>query len=158
MCDWTKFKEDRDHFKNLGDANIIIPPFSLLAIDDDPEKELLRAKNYTEMKCPNKSPHEKKLPPKIKPNKIKIGYFSADFVNHATMHLMKKLFKIHNNSEFEIHAFSYDMYGEDDTKKDFKKEVKISRELLGGTARSSRAVFQNPMTRGSFIHTAGNGP
>ena len=123
LCDWTKFKEDSDHFKNLGDANIIIPPFSLLAMDDDPEKELLRAKNYTEMKCPNKSPHEKKLPPKIKPNKIKIGYFSADFVNHATMHLMKKLFKIHNNSEFVIHAFSYDMYGEDDTKKDFKKEV-----------------------------------
>ena len=95
---------------------IIIPPFSLLAMDDDPEKELL-SKNYTEMKCPNKS--RMKNSSKIKPNKIKIGYFSADFVNHATMQM--KTFKIHNNSEFEIHAFSYDMYGEDDTKKDFKR-------------------------------------
>ena len=129
LCDWSRFEEDTSHFKDLGDTNILIPPFSLLALDDDPEKELLRAKNYTEMKCPNKSPHEKKSPPQNKPKKIKIGYFSADFVNHATMHLMKKLFKIHDKSEFEIHAFSYDMYGEDNTKKDLKKEVDFFHDV-----------------------------
>ena len=96
----------------------------MLALDDDPEKELLRAQNYTEMRCPNKSAHKKVIPPKTRPAKIKVGYFSADFVNHATMHLMKKaFFKVHNKEKFEIHAFSYDMYNEDDTKTDLKKSV-----------------------------------
>jgi len=123
LCDWSKFDEDKNHFRNLGDSNFVIPPFALLALDDNPEKQLLRAKNYTELRCPNKRPHEKKSPPKQKPEKIKIGYFSADFVNHATMHLMRKLFSVHDRSRFEIHAFSYDMYGEDNTKKHLKKEV-----------------------------------
>ena len=123
LCDWSKFEEDQTHFRNLGDSNFIIPPFALLALDDNPDKQLLRATNYTEMRCPNKRPHEKKSPPKLKPEKIKIGYFSADFVNHATMHLMKKLFSVHDKNLFEIHAFSYDMYGEDATKKQLKSEV-----------------------------------
>jgi len=40
-------------------------------------------------------------------DKIRIGYFSADFYNHATACLMAKLFEIHDRSRFEITAFSF---------------------------------------------------
>jgi tetratricopeptide (TPR) repeat protein len=39
--------------------------------------------------------------------KIRIGYYSADFHNHATMHLMAELFERHDRTRFELHAFSF---------------------------------------------------
>ena len=38
---------------------------------------------------------------------IRIGYFSADFQNHATAHLMAELFELHNKDKFELIAFSF---------------------------------------------------
>ena len=40
-------------------------------------------------------------------NKIRIGYFSADFRNHAVSLLMAELFEIHDRSRFELIAFSF---------------------------------------------------
>ena len=49
--------------------------------------------------------------PKIKlyskHSKIRIGYFSADFHDHATMHLMAELFECHDKKKFELIAFSF---------------------------------------------------
>jgi predicted O-linked N-acetylglucosamine transferase (SPINDLY family) len=39
--------------------------------------------------------------------KIRIGYFSADFHNHATMYLMAGLFELHDATNFEIYGFSF---------------------------------------------------
>ena len=47
---------------------------------------------------------------KIKQNnnkKIKIGYFSGDFRNHAGLHLILDVFKNHDSSKFEIYGFSH---------------------------------------------------
>jgi predicted O-linked N-acetylglucosamine transferase (SPINDLY family) len=40
-------------------------------------------------------------------DRIRIGYFSADFHNHATAHLMAELFERHDHSRFEIIGFSF---------------------------------------------------
>src|SRR6185295_3849277 len=42
-----------------------------------------------------------------RPAQIRIGYFSGDFFDHATMHLMAKLFEAHDRARFCLHAFSY---------------------------------------------------
>jgi predicted O-linked N-acetylglucosamine transferase (SPINDLY family) len=39
--------------------------------------------------------------------RIRIGYFSADFFNHPTMHLMAELIEKHDRSRFELIAFSF---------------------------------------------------
>jgi predicted O-linked N-acetylglucosamine transferase (SPINDLY family) len=39
--------------------------------------------------------------------RISLGYFSADFYNHATMQLMAQLFEFHDQTRFEITAFSF---------------------------------------------------
>jgi len=39
--------------------------------------------------------------------KIKIGYLSNDYWNHATAHLILGLFKTHDRDNFEIYAYSY---------------------------------------------------
>lgn len=42
-----------------------------------------------------------------KSEKIRLGYYSSDFYNHATAHLMAGLFEGHDRSKFEIVAFSF---------------------------------------------------
>jgi predicted O-linked N-acetylglucosamine transferase (SPINDLY family) len=39
--------------------------------------------------------------------RIRIGYFSADFHDHATMHLMAGFFRCHDRSQFDVRLYSY---------------------------------------------------
>ncbi|NTW51246.1 MAG: tetratricopeptide repeat protein [Chlorobiaceae bacterium] len=39
--------------------------------------------------------------------RIRVGYYSADFHDHATMHLMAEFFEKHDRSKFELMAFSF---------------------------------------------------
>ncbi|MBL8491114.1 MAG: tetratricopeptide repeat protein [Rhodocyclaceae bacterium] len=39
--------------------------------------------------------------------RIRLGYLSADFHDHATAHLMLGMFKRHDRSRFEVYAYSY---------------------------------------------------
>jgi len=104
MCRWEK----DDHVVDLsvlGIATNAVTPFSFLAIEDDARHHLLRAKKWIREKYTVFSIRQ--APPPAKSSPIRIGYFSADFHNHATMHLMAKLFETHDRARFEIHAFSY---------------------------------------------------
>ncbi len=40
-------------------------------------------------------------------DKIRIGYFSADFRDHPVAHLMAGIFERHDRAQFEIHGFSF---------------------------------------------------
>jgi predicted O-linked N-acetylglucosamine transferase (SPINDLY family) len=42
-----------------------------------------------------------------KRQKLRIGYVSSDFYNHATAHLMLGLFRRHDRSRIEVHAYSF---------------------------------------------------
>ena len=51
---------------------------------------------------------EFQLSPSRNPNaKIRVGYLSADFHDHATAHLMRGLFQAHDRESFSIHAYSH---------------------------------------------------
>lgn len=54
-----------------------------------------------------------------KEKKLKIGYLSSDFHNHATAHLMLDVFGLHNREKFEIFAYSY---GKND-RSHFRKKI-----------------------------------
>ena len=90
ICDWSTFEKDKQYIKNIGSTDHVIPPFCLLFLDDDPEGQLIRAKEYVRKKY-NITPLDPIIKPKNKSQKIKVAYFSSDFYDHATMHLMSKL-------------------------------------------------------------------
>ena len=105
-CDWFNFDKSLSELINLIDLNINISTvFSLLSIYDIPSIHYNQAKKYTKLEFPL----DNSLGPIVfnKNNKIKIGYFSSDFHNHATAYLIAQLFELHDKSIFEIHAFSY---------------------------------------------------
>jgi predicted O-linked N-acetylglucosamine transferase (SPINDLY family) len=80
-------------------------PFPFLAMLDDPALHRMAARIYTEAKCPENSALGPL--PKRRPGKIRIGYYSADFHNHATTHLMAQALEAHDRGRFEVYGFSF---------------------------------------------------
>jgi predicted O-linked N-acetylglucosamine transferase (SPINDLY family) len=60
--------------------------------------------------------------PRTKSNQIAIGYFSADFHNHATAYLMAELFESHSRGRFRFIAYSFGP----DTKDQMRERIKSS--------------------------------
>ena len=75
----------------LGIKGKAVSPFGMLSLDDAPERHILRAINYSKFNFPHK---QLSLPKSTfeKSQRLRIGYFSADFYNHATMFLMARFF------------------------------------------------------------------
>lgn len=56
-------------------------------------------------------------------NRIRIGYISNDFREHATMHLMIGLFENHNKENFEIFAYDYSVVDDSEYRRRFVKSI-----------------------------------
>jgi predicted O-linked N-acetylglucosamine transferase (SPINDLY family) len=109
LGDWLSLKEDLEIFNNnLDFKNISLDPYALKYLNDDPDLQKKFSENYWQQKPKNyflskillENSNEKKT------SKIRIGYFSGDFTDHAVFQLIQDLFVNHNKSMFEIHAYS----------------------------------------------------
>ena len=105
MCEWDNLGNLDFLKKQLKSNDDYISPFSTLAVEDNPKNNLKRSKIYVRNFCNKeknnsvKSDYNNKL--------IKIGYFSSDFYDHATLSLISELPKHHNKKLFSIHAYCY---------------------------------------------------
>ena len=87
-------------------------PFAALLATDDGQFLLNEAKQFAEWTTliPNKIKRSSLGVKKPIPNeKIRVGYVSADFRNHAVCHLITDLIAQHNRDEFEIFGYSISM-------------------------------------------------
>jgi len=128
-CDWVKVEEltpmlDKIIHKCLN-QNVLVPerPWLNVTRTQDNQQNFLVAKNSTDCYL---NPRIAEYKTSFKFNrpankKIKIGYFSNDFYDHPTMHLVGNLFKYHNRDLFEIHLFSYGPIKENDPYFDLAK-------------------------------------
>ena len=105
MANWQDLDKDIDLITEkikLGEK--AITPFALLAISNSSALHLEAAQIWTKDKFPvnmalpilGKNTHEK----------IRIGYFSADFQRHPVAFLTAELFEVHDRERFEIYGFS----------------------------------------------------
>jgi predicted O-linked N-acetylglucosamine transferase (SPINDLY family) len=104
------------------------------------------------------------IPKRPAHEKIRVGYFSADYYNHVVMHLMAELFERHDRSKFELIAFSFGAESNDDMRRRTAKsfddfidvrnksdkdvallsrdlEVDIAVDLMGFTANGRPGIF-----------------
>lgn len=132
MCDWAAMREDAALVPRLGVEGDCVPPFAMLVMDDNPGRNLLRAERYALEKYDRSAlpaaPH-----PKERPERLRIGYFSADFHNHATMHLMAGLFAVHDREHFEIYAYSFGPGIKDEMRKRVVDTVDMFRDVSDAT-------------------------
>ena len=114
-CDWSDPQNTKDLLKKIDIEGQAICPFSIYPFEDNPLNHLKRAEKFFESEY-KKEPKNIIYKPK---NKIRIGYFSADFFKHATMYLMRRIFELHDKNKFEI--FIYSCTNKEDT---FTEELK----------------------------------
>ena len=106
ICDWTDFAETACELTSrVRKAQSIVYPFSFLSFSEEPEDQLLCARQYIEHLVGSR------LDPAPRPTirsggRIRLGYVSADFKNHAMANQMAELFELHDRKRFEVFALS----------------------------------------------------
>jgi predicted O-linked N-acetylglucosamine transferase (SPINDLY family) len=105
-CSWADLKKNEDVINGLKNHKKGVNPFVFLSFLDDPLLHKKSALTFFHNKFPSKE-NLGTLKLRRKNNKIRIGYFSADFHNHATTYLIAEMLELHDKERFEIHAFSF---------------------------------------------------
>jgi len=107
VCDWGFYGED--YLKLIDGLNNdikIIPTFTSLLLSGSEELQLKIAKMWGREKY-NSSNLQTLEPYSREGRRIRIGYFSSYFKQHPVSTLMAEFYELHDNTKFEIFAFSY---------------------------------------------------
>lgn len=105
LCDWKNLDEELNDLEAaIARGERAAVPFTTLAVSDSPAIQLQAAEIYVRDKVPAQSVE---LPRRPRRDRLRIGYFSSDFYNHATSYLMAELFELHDRTRFEILGFSF---------------------------------------------------
>ena len=105
ICDWKAINEDRSLLLELVVSGEAIEPFSVLALEDAPERHRLRSETYARKNFPVKLQKQFEKPSQM-PERLRIGYFSADFKEHPVSYLMLKVIECHDRSLFDVYGYS----------------------------------------------------
>ncbi|MGA1983009.1 MAG: tetratricopeptide repeat protein [Acidobacteriaceae bacterium] len=107
LCDWQDDAADlRQVEAAIARGERAAIPFATLAFSESPALQMRAAEIYTLDQHPTQ-PALAAIPRRPRCDRIRIGYFSADFYNHATSYLMAELFERHDRTRFEIIGFSF---------------------------------------------------
>jgi predicted O-linked N-acetylglucosamine transferase (SPINDLY family) len=107
LCAWEDV--DRELRRLEADVNNnerVVSPFVFLTLSGSSALQKKAAETYMRDKFPPRS-KVALIPHRPRRSRIRIGYFSTDYHNHATSYLMAELFERHDRSRFEILGFSF---------------------------------------------------
>ena len=120
LCIWDDLPNRLNELtKKINNGEKVITPFCLLGLIDDPGIQKKTAEIYIKVEHPP-SHVLSKIERYPKHEKIRIGYFSADFRDHPVSHLTAELYEMHDRNRFEIYAFSFGS----DTKDEMNLRIK----------------------------------
>jgi len=144
ICSWSGLAESLEDISKKVVANEkVARPFPLLALSDG----ALLHKKCSEIFAQAKYPFNPILGPIFKrpeSQKIRVGYYSADFHNHATGYLMAELFELHDKSQFELIGFSFGPIKNDEMRlrleKSFDQFIEVSDKSDMEIAQLSRCL------------------
>ncbi len=107
ICDWRGIESERKALAvAIESGRAVISPFRVLSLFDSPALQRRAAAIWA---CEEFQTGLTRLPALMshpRHDRIRIGYFSADFRNHAVSALAAELFETHDRSGFEVTAFS----------------------------------------------------
>ena len=139
MCDWQNFEVNISNLtQKIQNNNKASTGFPVLALP----LGLSEKRKVAEIWCGDKHPYNPSLGPILKSarhTRIRIGYYSADFHNHATSYLMAELFELHDKSKFELIAFSFGPDKQDEMR---SRVSQAFDRFIDVTSISDKAVAQ----------------
>jgi len=105
-CVWGDFKADQARLIEMVRRGVRVPPFYLFSTPASAADQLICAQQWI---GPIMPPPETVFAHTVgaEHGRIRVGYLSGDFHQHATAQLMAELFERHNRDRFEVLAYSY---------------------------------------------------
>ena len=105
-CAWDGYEADQEKLVDMARRGIRVPPFYLLATPASASNQLSCARHWATSISPPRTAlfHHR---PRAGRERIRLGYLSGDFHQHATAQLMAELFECHDRDRFEVFAYSY---------------------------------------------------
>lgn len=116
ICDWSNFQKVQTETNSQNWIEKFTPNH-LLSLPITSEKQKLLTEFYVDR---NFRGSNFKINARAN-KKIRLGYFSSDFHNHATAYLLAEFFELQDKNYFEIFAISYGPDVEDFYRKRLKK-------------------------------------
>lgn len=116
LCDWKTRTADlerlwADAARRLdGDQAPAVPPFFAMINPWPADRLLAVARSHCRAIVRRQAEDRRQLQfthSHTRTGRLRVGYVSGDFHDHATAHLMRKLFGLHDRHEFEIFAYSF---------------------------------------------------
>ncbi len=109
-CEWEWTESLQNKIEAWYDAGQFATPqeFPLTHLTwcPDEARNLGVTRAYVE-RCVAKAEPVARRTPRRPGDRIRVGYLSSDFRNHATMHLMAGVFEHHDRDRFEVFAYDY---------------------------------------------------
>jgi protein O-GlcNAc transferase len=116
LCDWRDFAQDLAQLlREIELGRRVILPFYALSLTDAPDRQREAAQTFVNARYPA-SLSMPALRPRSPDGKVRLGYYSADFHEHATAQLTAGLFEHHDRTRFELTAFSFGPARQDETR------------------------------------------
>jgi protein O-GlcNAc transferase len=107
VCDWVDCEADMGRVAAGVRSGAAAPnPFYVMTLCDSALLQRAAAENWVRDEYPARVPLTD-IPKHSRRQRIHLGYFSADFHEHATAYLIAQLFEVHDRSRFEVSAFSF---------------------------------------------------
>ena len=108
--DWQHHKERLQQVLHAAaHSDVPVNPFLMTIVCDDPALQRRAAELESALIGHNIQPLPFTSAParSHRKQRLRIGYFSADFHDHATSYLMAQMLESHNRQQFEIFAYSF---------------------------------------------------
>ena len=165
ICNWNNLSQEINELKHyINNNKRMSHTFQILSLYDEPDIQLRNSKIENEIYTRNIDSYLENIVI-IKKKKIRIGYFSSDFHNHATSHLIVRILELHDKKKFEIYGYylsnkkddmherikkSFDKFfycGNDTNKKIIdlarQSQIDIAVDLKGYINNNKFSIFEN---------------
>ncbi len=109
ICDWKKWREAWPQLASRLDQSAELgSPFWLLAEPTTAQQQLSYTRRWSQRQFGDAgSGREARRAFLSESRRLRIGYFSSDFQEHAAAYLLAEVLELHDRQRFEIFAYSY---------------------------------------------------
>ncbi|MDB5611728.1 MAG: uncharacterized protein JWP25_8628 [Bradyrhizobium sp.] len=109
-CAWDDYEAEQKKLIEMVRAGTRVPPFYLLSTPATASDQLICAQHWIGPISPPRQAvfdHVFDRGASVERGRIRLGYLSADYHQHATAQLTAELFELHDRDRFEVVAYSY---------------------------------------------------
>jgi len=150
ICDWDKAKKlepiiNKFNLKAIKTGGMPAEfPYGNISRQQDPKMNFLltqlKARDIENKAVTDKIQFVQDKRGMVNNKKIRIGYLSSDFHDHATVHLILGLLRSHNRNDFEIIAYSHGVHDDSIYRKKVMAAVDVFRDISGLNDKEAAVV------------------